>query len=150
MWRKDECTFSKNGPVIGIPDDVVHPVLLFIIVFLWQIPHFYSIGWLHREDYAGAGLQVISVVDTDGRKTSRLAVMFIAALIIFTLLPFFMDLAGWVYLAGAVFLGLIFLGCAIHFARMRNPNAARKLFTASAFYLPALLILLALDKSAVR
>lgn len=124
--------------------------LLFIIVFLWQIPHFYSIGWLHREDYAGAGLPVISVTDRDGRKTSRLAIVFIAVLTIVTLFPFFMDLAGRIYLAGAGLLGLIFLGYAIHFARMRNPSAARKLFAASAFYLPALLILLALDKSAAR
>ena len=124
--------------------------ILFMIVFLWQIPHFYAIGWLHREDYAGAGLPVISVVDPDGRKTSRLTILFIVALVVLTFFPFFLDLAGWAYLVGAILLGLIFLGYAIHFARLRNADAARKLFAASAFYLPALLILLALDKSAVR
>jgi protoheme IX farnesyltransferase len=124
--------------------------VLFLIVFLWQIPHFYAIGWLHRKDYADAGLQIISVIDEDGRKTSRLTLWFIAALIILTLFPFFMELAGRIYLAGAVLLGLIFSGYAIHFARLRSPGAARRLFAASAFYLPALLILLALDKSAVR
>lgn len=124
--------------------------VLFVIVFLWQIPHFCAVGWLHREDYAGAGLPVISVVDLDGRETSRLTILFIVALIIFTLFPFFLNLAGRAYLLGAVLLGSIFLGYAIHFARLRNTDAARKLFAASAFYLPALLILLALDKSALR
>jgi protoheme IX farnesyltransferase len=124
--------------------------VLFMIVFLWQIPHFCAIGWLHREDYAGAGFPVISVVDTDGRKTSRLAIVFIVALIVFTLSPFILDLAGLPYLLGSVLLGSIFLSYAIHFARLRNADAARKLFIASALYLPALLILLALDKSAVR
>jgi protoheme IX farnesyltransferase len=124
--------------------------VLFMIVFLWQIPHFCAIGWLHREDYAGAGFPVISVVDTDGRKTSRLAIVFIVALIVFTLSPFILNLAGLPYLLGSVLLGSIFLSYAIHFARLRNADAARKLFIASALYLPALLILLALDKSAVR
>ena len=94
-----------------------------MIVFLWQIPHFYAIGWLHREDYAGAGLPVISVIDPDGRKTSRLAILFIVALIVLTLFPFFMDLAGRAYLAGAILLGLMFLGYAIisHDCAMQTP-----------------------------
>jgi protoheme IX farnesyltransferase len=124
--------------------------VLFMIVFLWQIPHFYAIGWLHREDYAGAGFPVISVIDLDGRKTSRLTILFIVALIALTLFPFFMDFSGRVYLAGSVLFGLLFLGFAVNFARLRDADAARKLFAASAFYLPALLILLALDKSAPR
>jgi protoheme IX farnesyltransferase len=124
--------------------------ILFAIVFLWQLPHFCSIGWLHRDDYANAGLPVISVIDRSGQKTGRLAVLFVAILLVFTLLPFFTGLAGRAYLAGAVILGLMFLGCAIHFARLRNARTARKLFIASALYLPALFILLVLDKIVAR
>jgi protoheme IX farnesyltransferase len=123
-------------------------LILFMIIFFWQIPHFYAIGWLHRKDYAGAGLAVISVVDLDGRKTSRLAVLFVATLMILTLFPFFMNFAGRAYAAGAVLFGLIFLGYAVHFMRLRDSSAARKLFAVSALYLPALLLLLALDKTA--
>ncbi len=122
--------------------------VLFMIVFFWQIPHFFAIGWLHREDYAGAGLRVMPAMDRDGRKTSRLALFFIAALLALSLIPFFVGLAGRAYLGGAVLLGLIFLGYAFHFERRRTASAARKLFAASAFYLPLLFILLALDKSA--
>jgi heme o synthase len=124
--------------------------MLFAIVFLWQLPHFCSIGWLHREDYSNAGLPVISVVDHDGRGTGRLAVLFVAILLGVTLMPFLHGLAGRAYLAGAVILGVIFLGCAIHFALFPNARTARKLFIASALYLPALLSLLVLDKTVAR
>ena len=124
--------------------------ILFAVVFLWQLPHFCAIGWLHREDYANAGLPVISVLDRDGQETGRLAVSFVAVLLVFTLLPFFMGVAGRAYFAGAAILGLMFLGCALHFALLRNARTARKLFIASALYLPALFILLALDKTVTR
>ncbi len=119
--------------------------VLFAMVFLWQIPHFYSIGWMHREDYARAGLPVLSVVDWDGRRTGRQAVMFIAILIVATLLPARMGLAGPTYIAGAIALGSVFLAYGIHFARLRHRLSARRLFVVSALYLPALLVLLVLD-----
>jgi heme o synthase len=121
--------------------------ILFGIVFLWQLPHFYAISWLHREDYVKAGLPVLSVIDRDGQKTSRLAVLFVAVLLVFTLLPFLRDFAGCGYLAGAVILGLLFLSYAIRFSRLRSTRTARMLFIASALYLPALFALLVLDKT---
>jgi protoheme IX farnesyltransferase len=123
--------------------------LLFAIIFLWQLPHFYSIGWMHREDYAHAGLPVLSVIDWSGKRTGRQAVVFIAILIFFTLLPSRIGLAGLSYLMGAITLGVIFLGFGIHFARLRDRLSARRLFVASALYLPALLILLMLDRLAL-
>jgi protoheme IX farnesyltransferase len=123
--------------------------ILFLIVLLWQIPHFFAIGWLHREDYARAGVLVIPAIDADGRKTGRMAILFIAGLTALSLFPFYIGIAGRMYLSGAVLLGFMFLGYGLHFARLRNATAARKLFGASAFYLPALLLLLALDKAAV-
>jgi heme o synthase len=121
--------------------------ILFAVVFLWQLPHFYAIGWLHREDYINAGLPVLSVVDCDGQKTGRLAVSFVAVLLVFTLLPFFLDFAGRNYLAGAVILGLLFLSYALRFSRLPSIRTARMLFIASALYLPALFALLVLDKT---
>jgi protoheme IX farnesyltransferase len=123
--------------------------LLFAVVFLWQLPHFYSIGWMYREDYAHAGLPVLSVVDWSGKRTGRQAVLFIVVLIAFTLLPVGIGLTGLDYLTGALILGAIFLAFGIHFARSRDRLAARRLFVVSALYLPALLILLMLDKPAL-
>jgi protoheme IX farnesyltransferase len=122
--------------------------ILFAIVFLWQIPHFHAIGWMHRDDYARAGLPVLSVIDADGSRTSRQILLFVVILIVVTFFPFIIGPAGLPYITGAVALGLAFLGCAIRFARSRNPGSARRVFIASALYLPALFILLAIDKLA--
>ena len=120
--------------------------LLFAIIFFWQLPHFYAIGWMHREDYEHAGLPVLSVIDWSGRRTARQAVVSIAILIVFTLLPSFISLAGPSYLAGAAILGVVFLAFGIHFARLRDRVSAQRLFAASALYLPGLLILLLIDR----
>lgn len=124
--------------------------ILFAIVYFWQIPHFCSIGWMHRDDYANAGIPVISVVDSDGRKTGRMTLLFAITLLGFTLLPFLKHHAGWIYLVGAVISGLMFMGAAIHFARLRDARTARRLFVASSLYLPALFLILVLDKFAYR
>jgi protoheme IX farnesyltransferase len=121
--------------------------LLFAIVFFWQIPHFYSIGWMYREDYARAGLPVLSVIDWSGQRTGRQAMLFLSVLVAFTLLPALTGMAGSAYFAGAVGLGAVFLAFGISFARLRNHHSAHRLFVVSALYLPALLILLMLDKT---
>ena len=121
--------------------------LLFAIVFFWQIPHFYSIGWMYREDYARAGLSVLSVIDLGGQRTGRQVILFISGLIALTLLPALIGMAGLIYLFGAIGFGAVFLIYGISFARLLNRNSAHRLFVISALYLPALLILLMLDKT---
>jgi len=120
--------------------------VLFAIVFLWQFPHFYSIGWIYREDYARAKLPMLSVIDLSGQRTGHQVAAFIALCFFCTLLPARLGLAGPAYLAGAVALGSAFLAFGIHFARMRDRPSARRLFVASALYLPAVLVLMILDK----
>ena len=120
--------------------------VLFAIVFLWQIPHFYAIGWMYRDEYARAGLPVLSVIDSSGQRTGRQSVVFIAILIAASLFPSFIGLAGPAYRVGAVVFGFVFLGYGIHFARSRDRISARRLFLISALYLPALLLLLVLEK----
>jgi heme o synthase len=120
--------------------------VLFAIVFFWQFPHFYAIGWMYRDDYARAGLPVLAVVDLTGERTGRQAVFFISVLIVSTLLPAWIGMSGALYAAGAVLSGSIFLGYGIRFARMRDRDAARRLFLVSAVYLPALLMLLVIEK----
>jgi heme o synthase len=121
--------------------------VLFSIVFFWQIPHFYSISWMHREDYVRSGLPVLSAIDASGRRTMRQAVLFITILIFCTLIPAGMGMSGPIYLVGSLTLGSIFLAYGIHFARLRDRLSAHRLFVTSALYLPALLILLLMDKS---
>jgi heme o synthase len=122
-------------------------MVLFVIVFLWQVPHFYAIGWMYREDYARAGLPMLPVIDATGRRTGWQASAYILALILVTLLPTAAGLAGFVYLAGAVLSGICFLVCGVLFARLRDFVSARRLFVVSVFYLPLLMALLVIDKA---
>jgi len=120
--------------------------VLFAIVFCWQMPHFYAIGWMYRDDYRNAGLPVLSVVDMSGKRTGRQAVVFIIALFAISLLPWPMGLAGRAYASGATILAAAFLAFGLHFASVHSRVSARRLFAASAIYLPALLVLLIIDR----
>ncbi len=123
----------------------LEPLALFLIVFLWQMPHFLAIAWIHRADYACAKLRMLPVLDRDGRVTGRRMVAFCLALIPASLVPVAFGAVGSVYLVGAMVLGIGFLGCAIGFTRTRSTEQARRMLRASLIYLPALLALLLLD-----
>lgn len=122
--------------------------VLFWILFLWQLPHFLALAWLYREDYRRAGLKMLSVTDGEGRTTFLFAALYAGALIPVALAATVVGLAGGVYFAGALLLSLAFLGAALTAARQRTAAAARRLFRTSLVYLPALLLLMALDRVA--
>jgi protoheme IX farnesyltransferase len=119
--------------------------VLFAIVFLWQMPHFLAIAWLCRDDYTKAGLPLMPVVEPDGRSTASLVVLYGLALVPVSLAPTLVGLAGRIYFAGVLLLGLGFLALGIQFARRRTNDAARRLFLGSIAYLPALWALMILD-----
>jgi protoheme IX farnesyltransferase len=120
--------------------------MLFGIVFLWQLPHFLSIAWMFRDDYARAGFPMLPVVEPDGRSTGRQAVLYGAALIPLSLVPTLMRLTGNIYFGGALVLGLAFLALTIRFARSRSVRDARILFFSSIIYLPLIWILMIADR----
>ena len=109
---------------------------LFAIVFLWQIPHFMAIAWMYRDDYRSAGFPMLPVVEPDGRRTGRHALLFAAALLPVSLLPTFVDLAGWTYFAVALSLSAALLIVSVRFAATRSEISARWLFFGSITYLP--------------
>ena len=119
---------------------------LFLIVFLWQIPHFMAIAWLYRDDYGKAGFPMLPVVDPDGRRTGRQAVAYAVALVPASLVPAVIGLSGAVYAAFAVVLGAALLWLAIRFAATRSDRSARWLFFSSITYLPILWIVMMADK----
>jgi len=121
--------------------------ILFSIMFLWQLPHSLAIARLYRDDYARGGIRLLPVVEPDARSTGRQIVINCVALLAVGLLPTAVGLAGPVYFAVAFVFGVIFLGYGIAFARARTAPAARQLLLASLVYLPALLIVMALDKA---
>ncbi len=116
------------------------------IVFLWQLPHFLAIAWIYREDYARAGFQMLPVIEPDGRSTGRQAVIYAAALLPLSLAPTLVQVAGAIYFAGALLLGLAFIWLSYRFARTRSVTDARRVFFWSILYLPLIWILMIADK----
>jgi len=121
--------------------------VLFAMLFLWQLPHFLAIAWVHREDYARAGFQMLPIVDPDGASTARQIVLYGLALVVISLLPTVLGVAGPLYFVGAATAGLWFLSSAVSAARHRSCAVAHRLFLTSVGYLPAVLSLLVLDKT---
>ena len=131
----------------GAPIDV-RAGALFGLMFLWQIPHFLALAWMYREDYARAGLRMLSVGDEDGGATFRQATLNAAALLPVGLVPFLLGMAGAVYFAGALVLSAGLFVLAVMAARHPSTATARRLFLATLVYLPAILSLMAANRLA--
>jgi protoheme IX farnesyltransferase len=129
-------------PVIGwvaVTGSITLPALvLFGIQFFWQMPHFLAIAWLHRDDYAAAGVPLLPVLEPDGRSTGQQALLYAAALWPVSLMPALVGIAGPMYSTLATALGFAFIALAASFARRRSMTAARRLFLFSIVYLPLL------------
>jgi heme o synthase len=119
---------------------------LFFIVFLWQIPHFMAIAWLYRDDYGKAGFPMLPVVEPDGLRAGRQAVMYAAALLPISLAPALVGIAGTVYFVAAFVLGIALVVLSIRFAQARTEASARALFFGSITYLPLLWIVMIANK----
>ena len=120
--------------------------VLFAILFLWQFPHFYSIAWMYKEDYARAGILMLPVVEPDCRSTARQIVIFGIALIPVSLVPGMLGMSGRIYLAGALLLGLWFLYSGVRVALERSLSRARGVLLTSVLYLPLIYGLMLLDR----
>ncbi len=119
---------------------------LFAIQFIWQLPHFYAIAWMYRDDYARAGYPMLSVVDPEGALTGRQIAGWSAVLIPASLLPAVLELAGILYTGAALVLGMIMLALGLAVAARHDTARARRVFLGSILYLPALFGCLVLDR----
>ncbi len=124
-------------------------LILFAIMFIWQFPHFLSIAWLYREDYARGEIRMLPVVDADGKSTIWRILAYSAVLIPVSAMPVFLGMAGRIYLAGAVLMGAALFRYSLRLAQGRLPATAaaskpraRRLLQATIFYLPALFALM--------
>ncbi len=119
---------------------------LFAILALWQMPHFLSLAWMYRKDYARAGYAMLPVLEPDGASTVRQTLLFTLTLGIASLLPTLVGATGWVYFAGALILSVWFLVPAYAFYRARTTQAARRVLMASILYIPLLVVLIFADR----
>ncbi len=120
--------------------------LLFAILFFWQFPHFLSIAWIYREDYARAGIRMLPVVDRAGTATFRQIVVTATVLVPVSLLPAVVGMAGIRYFFGAVVLGMALVQACLWAARTKTNVRAKWLMHATVIHIPLLLGLLMLDK----
>jgi protoheme IX farnesyltransferase len=124
-------------------------LILFAIMFVWQFPHFLSIAWLYREDYAQGDIRMLPIVDSDGKSTVWRILAYSGALIPVSVLPVAMGMAGRVYLVGAILMGAALFRVSMGMAYPQLPATAaaskphaRRLLRATIIYLPALFALM--------
>lgn len=119
--------------------------VLFLILFLWQHPHFYAIAWMYKDDYLRGGLKMLPCVEPDGESTFRQIIWTSVFLIPISLLPTVLGMSGYVYFYGALVLGLALLAAGIAVSRTKSLPDAKRLLRASVIYLPLLLALIVTD-----
>jgi protoheme IX farnesyltransferase len=135
-------------PVLGwaaVANDVApEALLLFLIIFVWTPPHFWSLALYRVQEYAKAGLPMLPV--THGGEYTRLQiVLYTVALFAVSLLPYAIRMSGWIYLTAAVALGAVFIGYAVQLYRRYSDALARRTFRYSIVYLAALFSALLID-----
>lgn len=120
--------------------------VLFAILFFWQFPHFMSIAWIYRQDYARAGIRMLPVVDPKGDATFRQIVCTSAILVWVSALPSVLGMAGIYYFFGALILGMLLLQVGLWANRSRTNTRAKWLMHATVAHIPLLLVWMVLDK----
>ncbi len=119
------------------------------LLFVWQLPHFFALAWLYREDYRRGGHAMLPVLDTDGRLTGQVMTTTAALLVPVGLLATLFGVAGWWSAGVSAVLGLWFTGKCVVFWRHRSDAAAKSAFLASLSYLPLMLGTMVLDRGPV-
>ncbi|MDH5643587.1 MAG: heme o synthase [Gemmatimonadota bacterium] len=121
--------------------------ILFGIMAIWQLPHFLALAWLHREDYRRGGLKMFGANDESGSATGWQAFAYMMVLFPISLAPTAVGLTGGLYALGAFLLGVALLWYCLVMAIRPGRRPARQLFLASVTYLPAIFLLMVIDKA---
>ena len=125
----------------------VSAMALFLILFIWQFPHFDAIAWMYRDDYARGGIRMLPVIEPDGESTARRIVVCSLLMIPISIVPRLLGMTGSIYVLAAIAAGLVLLYFALRLGRERSVISARHVLLASVLYLPALLAVMVLDRN---
>ncbi len=136
-------------PIMGFTAAAGHialpAVILGLLLFVWQIPHFLALAWMYRDDYAHGGFRMLSVVDTSGRVTCAMMILYSALLIPVAAAAWFFGFAGMWFGFSAILLGGAMVWLSAKMRRQKSRENARRVFLASVIYLPLILTLLMAD-----
>ncbi|MDP7527573.1 MAG: heme o synthase [Candidatus Marinimicrobia bacterium] len=120
--------------------------ILFAILYLWQHPHFFAIAWMCKDDFKKAGFKMLPVIEPDGTRTMRQIFWHLSLMFPVCFLPFISGMMGNIYLFGATIITLGYFYSAVPMLRAKSLMNASRIFKASLFYLPLLLIIIIIDK----
>lgn len=120
--------------------------ILFAILFFWQFPHFMSIAWMYRQDYARAGIKMLPVVDPKGDATFAQIIWTSLVLVPASLLPSLIGMTGIHYFFGALVMGMMLAQVGLWANRTRTNVRAKWLMHATVAYIPLLLVWMIFDK----
>jgi len=120
--------------------------ILFLILFLWQHPHFYTLAWMYRKDYTTGGFKILSVIDTGGRRIFKHILVYTLLLVLISFFPYVFGLSGIWYGAGSLTLGIIPFIFSVKLFSSRSDKDTRRLFKVTLAYLPMLIVLVILDR----
>ena len=120
--------------------------ILFAILYLWQHPHFFAIAWMCKDDYEKAGFKMLPVIEPDGNRTIRQILWHLSLLFPISLLPVLIGMNGNIYLYGVLVITLYYFLSAFPMLYKKSYKNASRILKASVFYLPALMIIIIIDK----
>lgn len=121
-------------------------VLLFMVQFIWQFPHFWAIAWILHEDYNKAGFKLMPSMNAPGKRDAIQILIYTITLIPIGLMLFVMGYTGWISAIVVTLTALFFLKQALDLYRTQAKAEARKLMFGSFLYLPVVQIAYLLDK----
>ncbi len=124
--------------------------ILGLLLFLWQVPHFLVLAWIHREDYFRAGFRMLPAFDPTGRVTFNTVMLYSLALLPLGPLATLLGMAGWTFAAASVVLGLAVQVLCLHNMGARTRSSARSVYVAGLIYLPLVLALMVADRGPVH
>jgi len=156
MKRKTHLATAVGGipgaipPVIGwaaLSGTVsLEAYMLFVILYLWQIPHSLALGWMYRADYQRAGYRLLPSLDPTGKATGKVIALFAVLLLPASVLPYIIGMAGIFVLPGILCFGLAYAIPAVRFALDVSDRHARQVFLSSLLYIPAFFCLLLAER----
>lgn len=120
--------------------------VLFGVLLCWQMPHFYALAWMYKKDYEKGGFAMLTVSDPEGTATAQQMVFYTVGMIVCSIIPTFLGLSSWIYLIGALALGIWFMVPVLKFYFSRSVLHAREVLKASVMYIPLLLLAIIVDR----
>lgn len=120
-------------------------IVMFLIIFMWTPPHFWSLALYKNDDYTKAGIPMLPVV-AGQEETLKQILYYTVGLVTVSFLPFFFEMSGLIYTIGAALLGGQFLNHAISLYKEYTEEKARRMFKFSLSYLFFIFVLLLVDK----